>query len=229
MQSAAGGVLQFFSAEVEKCEAVALFPIPFLDGIGKAAYQTYDRHVAITACDHLCQAAGLASGRHEQNISGCIDLVSGCCIELDHAPHLIRMALLQADEEIFIFLIAGSQHDELDVVVIQEIVHHLNNEIDALWRDQTGDHSHHRNITDRQSQLTLKCSLAAFLALQLVRRKCRFNERIVFRIVSDGIDAVEDALHLAQVALYDFVKTKSADGVGQFHCVIRTDGGETVS
>ena len=116
-------------------------------------------------------------------------------------------------EHILITLFAGSQHNELDVV-LTEFIHHIGNQVKALLIRQTGNHAdHHGPVVLIQSKIGLQRTFILDLFLPEVHRiEGTGDERIGLRIVFIIIDAVHNASQIAASGAHQTVQSLPVEG-----------------
>ena len=96
-------------------------------------------------------------------------------------------------EPVFVFLVARAQHDELNIFVHEDFIHHAHDEVKAFGRNQTGNEGNHRHAAVfRQAQEFLQGHLVVALAVRTVHI-IGFKQVLVRHGVIDIIvDAVDD-------------------------------------
>ena len=135
-------VHHFMRVVIREDKAVALFGIlvVLLNCIFQAASFANDGSRAVTHGDKLTDAAGLIIRRHEENIAGGVNSLRKFVGEIDIRGNFLRITPSQTFEPILVNFIAGAQKNELEIFMLQKFIHHADNEVETLRRNETSDH-----------------------------------------------------------------------------------------
>ena len=116
--------------KAEACTG-ALVLIVWDDRILQSARLTHDRHRTIAQTHQLGESARLKQRRHQECITGCIDLVGHRLGIINVRGYLARILPCKVTEHIFVFFFTGTKRNDLNIV-LAHFVHHVGYEIEAL-------------------------------------------------------------------------------------------------
>ena len=225
----AAGVIQLVGAVARKGEAVALAEGAVVDGVAQAAGLTDDGRCAVTAGDHLGQTAGLALGRHDEDVCTGVDLLRQCRLEADVGTDAAGVAGAQLREEVLILALAAAQDDQLDAAVHQTVGDALH-QVEALHANHAADHGEDGAAVLVQAELVLQCFLALCLALFKVGDVVVEGDlRVGGGIIRLHVDAVQDAAQLILLFAQQGIQTVAEPGVEDLLRIGGADGGDLVS
>ena len=170
-----------------------------VNGVLEAAGLADDRNGAVAQRDHLCQAARLKLGRHQEHIGARVNAVSQIAGEHDGRGNLFRPASLGLDEHLLVAVVAGAEHDQANVVR-QNIGQHSLNQIKSLLVNKAGDNADNRRVCVAfQTAELQEFSLVDQLILRIVRAVVLEDLAVGLRIEGIHVDAVQDAVQLVAV------------------------------
>ena len=199
-----------------------------MDGIPQAAGLADDGRRAVAAGHHLCQAAGLALGRHDEHVCTGVDLLRQGGLKADVGAHAARVTGAQVREEGLVLVLTAAQNDQLDTAVHQTVGNALH-QVKALHADHAADHGKDGAAVLVQAKLVLQGLLALCLALFKVGDIVVEGDLGVGGgVVGLHINAVQDAAELILLFPQQGIQTVAEPGVQDLLCVGGADGGDLI-
>ena len=209
-------------------EAVAVVVGGIEYGVLQAADLADDRNGAVTEGDHLRQAAGLLSGRHEEDIRAGIDLSGELWNKAVTEDESARILCLHVVEVVLILLVAGAEDNELHVLGVHQLFQTHAHQIQALVRNQTGDHGNQRNApVDLEGQTLLQTALALALAAHVLLGVVAVDLVVGRRVIAGNVDTVLDAAELVVTEVQLVVQTPAVPRILDLSRVARRYGRNT--
>ena len=178
-----------------------------VNGVLEAAGLADNRNSAVAQCDHLCQAARLKLGRHQEHIGACVNAVCQIAGEHDGRGNLIRPAALCLDEHLLIAVVAGAEHDQANIIR-QNIWQDCFHKVESLLVNKAGHDADDRRVCIALKAAELqKLGLVDQLILRVVRAVVLEDLAVGLRIERIHIDAVQDAVQLVAVHAQHGIQT----------------------
>ena len=225
----AAGLVQLVGAVARKREAIALAHGGVVDGVTEAAGLADDGRRAVTAGDHLGQAAGLALGGHDERVRACIDLLRQSRLKADVGAYAARVTGAQVREEALVLVLAAAQDDQLDATVHQTIRHALD-EVEAFHAHHAADHGKDGAAVLMEAELLLQGFLAGCLALfKVVDAVVERDMGVGGRVVGVHVNAVQDPAELILLLPQQGIQAVAEPRVQNFLCIGGADRGDLIS
>ena len=194
-------------------------------GVPQAAYLVDDGQGAVALGDELTEAAGLEGRGHQQEVRARIDAAGQGLAVADPSADPAPVAGFKVPHGVLIGRVAAAQQHEGHVPLHQR-VQGGEHQVEALLGRHAGHHGDNGGVrADLQAQLGDQGLLAAAL---VPRVRCVVVEgegRVGGGVKADGVQAVQDAAHVAapgpehavqalpEVGAADLVGVAGADGV----------------
>ena len=225
-ERAANSVLHIRSIVVLKGEAVAVVVGGIEYGVLQAAYLTHYGDSAVAERDHLRQTAGLLRGGHEEDVGAGVDLarqLGNEAVAEDESAGVLRLHMV---EEVLVFLVARAEDDELHILGVHQLFQTHAHQIQALVRNQTGDHGNQRNApVDLEGEALLQAALVFALAAHILLGVVAVDLIVGGRVVACEIDAVLDAAELVMTEVQLVVQTPAVPRILDLRSVAWRNGG----
>ncbi len=126
-----------------KARSRALILVVRLYRVAKPAGLTHNRHRAIAKTHQLAQSARLKERRHQECIARRIDAV-GALIGVEYiCRDAVRILPRKMAEQMFILLLAGTQHNEL-CILRTDFLDHIIDQIEAFLVGQARYNTDHK-------------------------------------------------------------------------------------
>ena len=185
---------------------------------------------AITHGVHLAQAAGLGLGGHQVDVAAGVDPGSQTQIEHDLGGALLGIFRGQILEEGLVLGLAGTQDQQLAVLLPQQAAGDVAQQIQTLVAGQAGYHDHQGYIgLDRQAHFLLQGSLTFSLAdIEGIRIEVRGQGGVGLGIEGTHVNTVGDAGELPGGARQDAVQAVGVVGVHQLPGIGLGNGGDQI-
>ena len=211
-------------------EAVAGIPpgLIGLNGILQAAGLPDNGDGAVAHGDHLAQAAGLALGRHEEQIRTGVDGHGQGFVIVQTDGHTARILLGSPVEKVLIFPVALTQNNQLHRK-LHHIMKDFANQVQTLVGHQPADDGHDGGMGFlMQAHDLLQLGLVGVLAGHILRGVTNGDPLIGLGIVELHIDAVEHAGELIVAPVHDALHMMGKIGHLQFIGIGGGDGVDRV-
>mmetsp|Transcript_13522 Transcript_13522/g.33148 ORF Transcript_13522/g.33148 Transcript_13522/m.33148 type:complete len:337 (+) Transcript_13522:367-1377(+) len=199
------------------CRAV-LVVVHVKHGVRQPARLAHNGDGAVLHRDHLRQPARLKHGGHHDDVGGRVDEVRQRLVVLEAergvgAAHALRKLV---ELGLHLGVGRGAQQHVLPAA-LQRLPGRVLNEVDALLRYQPRHARYDGHVRARQPQPLPQRALGRPLALARVVGAVRHGQvRVVGRVPHVGVDAIADAVQLAQVRR-DGAAAADLGGVGGRH------------
>ncbi|MNC17648.1 hypothetical protein D3C75_655360 [compost metagenome] len=117
----------------------------------------------------------------------------------------------------------------MNIIIIQQLIQHTGQKVQALGVDQTGDHRNHRNIwSHRKSQLLLQSKLV-FRFFGQIRTVAGVNLRIAGRVVDLGVYAVNNPGQTVRPRGEQSIQSIAIIGCADFFRIGRADCSDVIT
>ena len=200
-----------------------------LDGVSQTAGFADDRDSAVSHGDELCQTAGLKAGGNENRVGSGVELVGSLVGIHDVGAYPALVIPLVASESVLILLVAGSDDNDLGVIV-DDAIHHGVNKVKTLLVGQTGDNADHELVdVSFQTKLALELFLVPALSVgEVVHTVSVVDVPVGAGVVYVVIHAVDDAAELVGIIVEHAFKSLAVFGSSDFIGVGVADGGDEI-